>query len=148
MTGMGGMNSSFPMNPMMAMGGMQNMMSMSKQFHVIPIVLTNEDMGMDPMMMNAMANSMFGNFGAANMGMNGMNGMGMPNQQNWYQGANNGMGNNNRFQGQNGAVPPRTFQRQQQSMGGEDDAYMRKPVNPNRRKGPAKVRPTDYRELG
>ncbi|KAI9725598.1 MAG: hypothetical protein M1828_003086 [Chrysothrix sp. TS-e1954] len=122
-SGAGQMDFGFPMS-------MGNMMNMTPQM-MNPMMMGMPQM-MNPMMMQQMG-----------MGVNGMNGMGF-NQQNGYgAGWNGNQQNNNMFPnkqghgwGQQGYGPT------------EDDAYMRKPVNPGRHvRGPKRARPTDYREL-
>ena len=139
---MGGMpapnNFPFPIPNMPNFPNMPNMMGMPN-----PMMMMQN--GMNPYM--AMMGMM--------PGSNGMNtntsgsGMGV---------ASNGMVNgvNNGWNNDNSATPPTgpkafrsKFSHQQASHGNEDDAYMRKPLNPHRAAyRNRRARPTDYKELG
>lgn len=121
------MPNGFPSFPMPNMMGMPN-----------PMMVPNN---MNPFAMGMMGfpGMMPGNNGSINFNGNGIN----PN--------NNWNSNNNTAQ-----VPPtgpkayrNQFSHQQASRGNEDDAYMRKPLNPNRAAHRnRRARPTDYKELG
>ncbi|KAI1336104.1 DWNN domain-containing protein [Xylariaceae sp. FL0016] len=131
---MGNMNGFNPtnMNPMMMMG-MNPMMN--------PMMGMN---GFNPMAMNNMFPGgnfgMSGNNGMPNMnGMSGMNGMNGMNMNGSGGGGMNGSFNNNNN------PQARKFN---SSNPGDEDAYFRKPVNPNRHQNrQRRVRPSDYREL-
>ncbi|KAL2071657.1 hypothetical protein VTL71DRAFT_12892 [Oculimacula yallundae] len=167
---MNGMNG-FPGMPFMSpnfYNGMPNMMNGMNGFN----------MGMqNPMMMNPMMNmnGMNGMNGMNQMnGMNGFNGFpnmyqgGFPNMGNMgmMNGGHN-MGNggaqshngvqssgNGGHAANNGAAPVGQFPNQQKTIfseplpNEEDNAYFRKPVNPNRHNNrQRRARPSDYREL-
>lgn len=136
------MNMSFPAAASMGMvGGFPGMMN--------PMMGINMNMPqpmMNPMMMQRMM--AYPPFGMNGVGMSGMGGMGFPQQQqqqNWQGGMNSNTGGWNQ-QTQLGSFPNQQFS---QPSGNEDDnAYMRKPVNPHRHQGKQrKVRPMDFREL-
>lgn len=119
-------------------------------------------MGMPPMGMPNMMNMPNMNMGGMpNMGMMGMPMMGMPgfngNFNNGWDMNNmnmnmnmNGMGGMNGFNGMNGGNMHGGFQGNRPFNGqqGDEDAYFRKPVNPQRHQNKQRrARPSDYREL-
>ncbi|OAA49909.1 retinoblastoma-binding protein [Beauveria brongniartii RCEF 3172] len=150
MSGMNGMNG-MDMNMMFnGMGMMPNMMGVPNMNMGMGMGMPNmgmPNMGMPMMgMPNMMGmpgfNGMNNGFGDGGWGMN-MNGMGSM--------GNMGMGGNMSHMNGNGVFQNggTGFQQQQGGNGGgEDDAYMRKPMNPHRQQNKQRrVRPSDYREL-
>lgn len=130
-----------------------------------PMMMMNNGMmpnGFNPMMnpmMNNGFNPMGGGFGP-NMNMN--MGMGFPQQGNMFNQNNNGFGgqqqnwqgNGQWNQGGNGQGRGGGFANQQKTVfsepfpNEEDNAYMRRPVNPHRHQNrQRRVRPSDYTEL-
>lgn len=133
-------------------------------------------MGMPNMMMNGGGWGGMGGYGMPNMngmngmsGMNGMNGMNggyhqnnqrnmyngggyggqgqwqQNNQQGWNNGNMNGMAQQHQQQPQQQQQPPNG---QTPGQVGEEDAYIRKPVNPNRHQARnRRPRSVDYREM-
>ena len=103
--------------------------------------------GMNPFMMGmpGMQNMMPGGQG----GMNNFNQNGMGMNGGWN---NNATNNNVNMNNQGIPTGPKAqrapFAHQQASRGNDDDAYMRKPLNPHRAAGRTRrVRPTDFKEL-
>lgn len=146
------MNMPFPntmgMGPMMGMDpSMMNPQMMNQMMMMNPMMLQQQmRMGMG---MN-MPNMNMGMYPQWNGNANG-NGMQYPQQNNWQGGA--GFNNNGvrqaQAQQQNGNLSqqPMAFGNTQ-STDDDDNAYMRKPVNPHRHPPrQRKIRPTDYREL-
>lgn len=128
-----GMNGGF--NPAMGMGFGGGMMGMPMNMMGMP----------NPMMMNGA----WGGMGY----MNGMNGMGYPQQQ--QRGGNMYGGGFNPMMGQNGGYGQtqqwqgnQNWNNNQQGAGGDDGAYMRQPVNPHRHQARnRRQRSVDYREM-
>ena len=125
----------FPMPGMPGMNGMPN-----------PAMMQMMQNGMNPytMGMAGMPNMTAGNQGGMNFNPNGntMNGV-------WNNNGNMN-GNTSNQSIPTGPKAQRTpFSHQQASRGGEDDAYMRKPLNPHRAayRTRRNVRPMDFKEL-
>ncbi|EGX89890.1 retinoblastoma-binding protein [Cordyceps militaris CM01] len=157
MTGMDGMNGMNNMNGMdmnmmfNGMGMMPNMMGMPNMPNMnmmnMGMGMPNMAMGMGgmPNMMGMPGfNGMNNGFGDGGWGMNGMGNMG-----NMGMGGNMG-GNMGPMNGMNGGFHNggNGMHYQGGNVGGDDDAYMRKPMNPYRQQNKQRrVRPSDYREL-
>ncbi|KAJ3485612.1 hypothetical protein NLG97_g6775 [Lecanicillium saksenae] len=141
MNGMNGMDMNMMFNGMGMMPNMMGMPNMNMNMMNMGMGMGMPNMGMPMMgMPNMMGmpgfNGMNNGFGDGGWGMN-MNGMG-----NMGMGGNMGNMNGGFQNGGNG------FQQQGGNGAGEDDAYMRKPMNPHRQQNKQRrVRPSDYREL-
>jgi protein MPE1 len=162
---MPGMN--MPMMPFPGMPGMPGMPMMPGMG--MPMGMNNMNMGM----MNPMMNPMMAGGGMPNFNMNGpggfggmpgfngmpgpgmpmsmggmnggMGGPGGPNGMNQHHGNGGGYNNGNHFQQQQQYPPHRNFSHQPAD---DEDAYFRKPVNPQRHQNRVRrARPSDYREL-
>lgn len=131
------MNMGMGMNMNMNMMGMPNMM--------MPNAMNPFAMGMMPPMSNTFPSNNNSNNNNQNPHPNGMGG-----------GGNNGMGGGGNSGWNGGGPPPPTGpkayrnQFSHQQRGSDDEAYMRKPLNPNRAAAQRnrRVRPVDYKELG
>ncbi|KAJ6784821.1 hypothetical protein PWT90_10124 [Aphanocladium album] len=139
MNGMNGMDMNMMFNGMGMMPNMMGMPNMNMMNMGMGMGMPNMGMpmmGMPNMMGMPGFNGMNNGFGDGGWGMN-MNGMG-----NMGMGGNMGNMNGGFQNGGNG------FQQQGGNVAGEDDAYMRKPMNPHRQQNKQRrVRPSDYREL-
>ncbi|KAJ2902082.1 putative retinoblastoma-binding protein [Zalerion maritima] len=148
MNGMNGMNG---MMPMMGMG----MNSMNP--YMMPMNMPMMNGGGFPTFPAMNGGNMYPNMNGNDMGGMGMGG-GQPNMNGNFMGNGGGMntgggyynGNNNHQYNNGGSYQGnrqwRQFNNHQNSE--EDDAYMRKPVNPHRHQNRIRrARPSDYREL-
>ncbi|KAI1850670.1 hypothetical protein JX266_003952 [Neoarthrinium moseri] len=138
MNGMIGMPGMMGMNPMMGMGGFPNM-GMGMGMPMMGNMPMNM-MNMNPMMGMGfppnMGGGFGGNFGGGNMGNMGNMGMGM------------GMGNMNNNNPNRGGFQQGPNRPNFTQPSNDDDAYFRKPVNPNRHQNKrVRNRPSDYRTL-
>ena len=133
-----GFNSTNQMNSMPMPNGfppfMPNMMGMPN-----PMMMMQTGMNPFAMGMMGMPNMMTGSNSSMNFNQNGM-------------GTNNGWNNSNVQSMQNIPTGPKAqrtpFSHQQASRGNDDEAYMRKPLNPHRAAHRnRRVRPMDFKEL-
>jgi len=150
------------MNPMMGGAGFPGMMNPMMGINPMNMPMNMMNPMMNPMMMQQFG-MMNGGGGLPPFGMMGGNaggggmpgGIGFPQQQNWQQQGGMGIGWIGNGAQQQGRFPNQ--QQQQQHFGGqpgvgagneEENAYMRRPVNPYRHQGKQrKARPMDFREV-
>jgi protein MPE1 len=153
-----GMSMPMPMNPVMPMMGpgmngmnMPNMGNWNgfpngyQNAYGMPYGNMNNMNGMNPMAMNGMGMNMNPNMGGGNMGYGAWN----QGQTQNYGGGNMNMGYNPNMSVAAGHFPNQQRTVFAQPLPSEDDAYFRKPVNPQRHQNRnRRQRPSDYHYVG